>query len=400
MSPDLQVPTGATWQSLATDVRALLGVSPPQDSSAPPDTAVAEAPAAVILATSGSSGNPKRVRLTGTALRASGMATAQVLGGHGRWILGLATHHVAGFQVVARSMLARTEPVVMDPTVPFTPEGFAAAIDELLDTDSRDAPRTYASLVPTQLHRILTHADPAMARHAARLDTILLGGAAADPTLLRTAAHAGIRIVTTYGMSETAGGCIYDGRPLPGVRVRIEESTDRIWLGGPMLAEGYVDEPDLTQDRFRDIDGQRWFRTDDRGAWASDERLRVLGRLDDVIITGGAKVEPRDVEHALRTLPQISDAVVMGIDGDAEWGQSVAALVARTRPADRTPCGQTPDDPRPGIPAPDLTLEQVREHLRGHLPAHALPRRMLWRDAIPHLTSGKPDRQAIRDLLT
>lgn len=370
-NPGLRVEPGATWARLADPIRALLD---PANS------------AHVQLDTSGSSGSPKQVRLSGAALRASGMATAQTLGGHGRWLLALPTHHVAGFQVLARSALAGTDPVALDPGAPFTPEAFSSAVAELSASTRR-----YASLVPTQLHRLLDAGSPSARAAASRLDAILLGGAAAEPELLAAAAAAGIRVVTTYGMSETAGGCVYDGRPLPGVRVRLEPPSSpeagRIWLGGDVLADGYVGAPELTADRFHTIDAQRWFRTDDRGELTDDGLLRVLGRLDDVIVTGGAKVEPRDVETALRRLPAVADAVVLGLPGDAEWGEVVAAMIAR-------PAGCATEKA-----GPDLQLDQLRDQLRDQLPAHALPRLVRWVDAIPHLASGKPDRQAIQAAL-
>jgi O-succinylbenzoic acid--CoA ligase len=180
-------------------------------------------------------------------------------------------------------------------------------------------------------------------------------------------------------MSETCGGCVYDGAPLPGVRVHVDPADDRVSLGGPVVAEGYPDLPALTAERFGvDAEGTRWFRTDDRGTWR-DGRLTVLGRLDDVVVTGGHKVEPRDVETALRSLPAVRDALVVGVP-DAEWGQRVAALLV------------------PSTTGPDAaaSLGQLRTELSPTLPPHALPRQVDWRDAIPLLPSGKPDRAAAR----
>jgi o-succinylbenzoate---CoA ligase len=364
---DLHVPEGASWTDLAPHLRRALLERPDE---------------AVVVATSGSSGRPKRVRLTGAALRASGEATATLLGGHGRWLLALPTHHVAGLQVLARSVLAGTSPVTLSPGMPFTATALAAAVGQLV----RDGPGPrYASLVPTQLHRVLQ--DHAATRAAASLDAVLLGGAAADPRLLARARDAGVRVVTTYGMSETCGGCVYDGRPLPGLRVRLEDG--RVHLSGPMLADGYVEAdgaPDtrLTGERFVVADGARWFRTDDRGQLDADGRLRVLGRVDEVIVTGGHKVEPRDVEAALRSLPQVDDAVVLGLP-DPEWGQVVAALIV---------------PPAPGCALPDRP-DGWRRLLRQEvppptLPEHALPRRVAVRDGIPLLPSGKPDLQRVR----
>lgn len=378
---DLVIAPGATWADLHQDLHRILLRDPAS---------------AVVVATSGSTGTPKRVRMPGSALRASGEATAQVLDGPGHWLLALPTQHVAGLQVLARSVLAGTVPVPLPTGMSFTPQLFAAAVARMAE----DGPR-YASLVPTQLHRLLVsegadgggeverHRDEGV-QAAASLDAVLLGGAAADPGLLARAARAGIRVVTTYGMSETCGGCVYDGRPLPGLRVRLDP-TGRVHLAGPMLADGYVDpdgspDPDRTGSRFvTDDDGTRWFRTDDRGE-LTDGLLRIRGRVDDVIITGGHKVEPREVEQALRALPEVVDALVLALP-DHEWGQVVAALVvprARTgAPRDRAE------------PLPDL----LRERLRPALPAHAVPRRVEVVDAIPLLDSGKPDPTRARQLL-
>jgi o-succinylbenzoate---CoA ligase len=361
---DLTVVPGATWHDLAPALRGLLRGGP-------------SAPVAVVLATSGSSGTPKRVRLPGSALRASGEATGELLGGVGRWVLALPTHHVAGFQVLARSALAGTAPVPVRTAagMPFAAGPFAAAVAELGPGQGL----RLTSLVPTQLARLLDDASGVGTEALRALDAVLLGGAAADPGLLARAREAGARVVTTYGMSETAGGCVYDGVPLPGVQVRVDPADDRIRLGGPVLADGYEGDPDLTAERFAQDGEGRWFLTDDRGAWR-DGRLHVLGRVDDVIVTGGHKVEPRDVEHALRRLPGVADALVVGV-ADPEWGQAVTALLV------------------PAAPGPPPSVAHLRDALTGTLPPHARPRRVAWRDAIPLLESGKPDRAAARSEL-
>lgn len=374
---DLVLPQGAPWDDVRDALSDLVGRrdDPPRHDGA------------VVVATSGSSGTPKRVRLPGAALRASGLATAQVLGGHGGWILALPTHHVAGLQVLARSALAGSAPVVLDPHRPFTGPAFAAAVDRLVT--SPEAPLRLTSLVPTQLRRLLE--DEAGRDALGRLDAVLLGGSAAEPGLLDSARATGCRVVHTYGMSETSGGCVYDGVPLPGVRVRIDPEDSRIHLGGPVLADGYVDNPDLTHARFgHDMEG-RWFVTDDRGSLDAEGRLQVLGRVDDVIITGGLKVEPRDVETVLTALPDVLDALVVGVP-DPEWGQVVGALVVR---AGGPAAGPGDTSGRAGADWP----ARLREALRPSLPPHALPRRVVATDVIPLLPSGKPDRFRAVDLL-
>ena len=230
---------------------------------------------ALVVGTSGSTGTPKRALLTAPALRASARATHERLGGPGQWLLAMPAHHVAGLQVLVRSVVAGTEPRAVDTSAGFTVDAFAAA------TASLDAavPRHYTALVPTQLVRLLQ--DPRGRAALQRYDAVLLGGAAAPSALLATAEAAGVRVLTTYGMSETAGGCVYDGEPLACSRVRIE-TDGRILLGGDTLASGYLGRADLTEAVFvHDADGRRWFRTDDEGSPARGRparRGRARGR--------------------------------------------------------------------------------------------------------------------------
>jgi O-succinylbenzoic acid--CoA ligase len=325
--------------------------------------------AAVLLHTSGSSASPRRVALPAEALLASGAATHRRLGGTGQWLLALPAHHVAGFQVLARSAQAGTEPVALDPG-PFTADRFAAAVARL-DPGSR----RYTSLVPTQLSRLLDH--PAALDALASLDAVLVGGAALPAPVRRAMEVSGVTVVTTYGMTETCGGCVYDGLPLDGMAVRLDPDG-RVNLGGPAVAAGYVGLPELTTERFRaDPAGVRWFRTDDLGELDGGDtgRLRVLGRVDDIINTGGHKVAPADVEAALLSLPEVRAVVVLGTP-DPEWGERVGAVVV--------PSGEVADQGRLG--------HRLRESLRGTLPSHALPRQVLLVGQLPLLPSGKPDR--------
>jgi O-succinylbenzoic acid--CoA ligase len=325
----------------------------------------------LIIGTSGSTGRPKLALLTSTALRTSADATHQRLGGRGQWLLALPAHHIAGIQVLVRSLVADTTPVCVDLAGGFTTAAFASATAEIAS-----GTRAYTALVPTQLVRLLASADGC--RALTRFTSVLLGGAAAPSSLLARAKSFGVRVVTTYGMSETAGGCVYDGRPLEVSHVRLDDDG-RIRLGGATLAQGYLGEPQLTAESFsRDSKGVAWFRTDDVGH-LDGGNLIVDGRIDDQINTGGLKVVPGLVEAALVQLDTIAEAIVVG-SPDEEWGQVVSAAVVVTD-------GNLPP-----------TLDEVRHQLRGILPDHGLPRRLATLPKLPLRGPGKPDRAAVRRL--
>lgn len=325
----------------------------------------------LTIGTSGSTGAPKLAMLTSNSLRASADATHRRLGGQGQWLLALPAHHIAGIQVLIRSVVASTTPVCMDLAGGFTTSAFASA-----STEITPGTRAYTALVPTQLVRLLASADAC--RALTRFTAVLLGGAAAPASLLARAHSFGVRVVTTYGMSETAGGCVYDGRALDVSRVQLDDDG-RIRLGGATLAQGYLGEPELTAESFsRDSTGVAWFRTDDIGH-LDGGNLIVDGRIDDQINTGGLKVVPGLVEAALVQLDTIAEAVVVG-SPDQEWGQVVSAAVVVT------------DGNRPP------TLDEVRGQLRGLLPDHGLPRRLAILAELPLRGPGKPDRAAVRRL--
>ena len=339
-------------------------------------------PDGVLVATSGSTGRPRLVVLRPAALRASAAATAARLGGPGRWLLALPADHVAGVQVVVRALLAGAPPVVQDLRGGFRPAGFAAATARL------GPGRRYTSLVPTQLLRLLD-AGGAGLDALLGFDAVLIGGAALDAGLQARAEAAGVRVVATYGMTETAGGCVYDGIPLDGVRIRLDTAGDgdgagegtgdgagRIAVGGPTLAACYLDDPVATAAGFVGSDGGREFRTGDMGRWV-DGRLEVLGRADDVVVTGGEKVAPAAVERVLAAQPGVRAACVVGLP-DPEWGAVVAAaLVVEGAPA----------------------LDDLRAAVRAALGRAAVPRVMQIVDALPLRGIGKPDRAAVVHLL-
>lgn len=331
----------------------------------------------LVLTTSGSTtGKGRPVGLAPDAIKASAAATHERLGGSGQWLLTLPRDHIAGLQVCARSLLAGYDPVVRGED-----ESLAAVVARMDPTT-----RHYTSLVPTQLVRVLAERGPNL-EALAGLDAILVGGAATDPGLLAAARAAGLRVHTTYGSTETSGGCVYDGEPLEGVEVRIGDDG-RIWLGGATLAWGYLDDGPTG---FDTVDGRRWFRTSDLGTREPGVpvRLQVLGRADDVIITGGVNVHPLAVEHAIRELPGVRDCVVVGLPS-REWGSEVVAVVVPARPESLS--GETHEQARRGL------LGEIREHVREKLGAPAAPQALVVTLRLPTLGPGKVDRRAAADL--
>ncbi|WAY18686.1 o-succinylbenzoate--CoA ligase [Mycolicibacterium fortuitum] len=314
---------------------------------------------AVVVSTSGTTGTPKGALLTADALRASATATHSRLGGDGRWLLALPAYHIAGLQVLVRSTLAGTTPV----TVPasFDPRELPSAVAAL------GSGRRYASLVAVQLDKCLQ--APAAAEALADLDAVLIGGGPMPAGMSERAEAAGVTVVRTYGMSETAGGCVYDGVPLDGVTVRIDNS--RILLGGATVAKGYRNP--VSPDPFAE---PGWFRTDDLGAVDDSGVLRVLGRVDDAVSTGGLTVLPQLVEAALADHPAIADCAVFGVPDERLGQRVVAALVLK-----------------PGTSAPDVA--ELRAHVARTHDATASPREVHIVDELPRRGIGKLDRRAL-----
>lgn len=311
---------------------------------------------AVVVRTSGSTGTPRRVVLSAAALRASAVATQSRLGGPGQWLLALPATSVAGLQVLIRSLLAGTEPVDAAAR-----PSFADAMRDL------SGERAYVSLVPTQLHRLAAAGELELLR---RFDAVLVGGAALAPGLAGRCVDAGVQLVQTYGMSETCGGCVYDGRPLDGVALRLDVDG-RVHLAGPVLFDGYEGDHAASAQVLRD----GWFSTSDVGHLDADGHLEVLGRVDDMVLSGGVNVALPAVTRALQSMPGVADAVAVGVP-DEEWGARVVACLV----------------------GEDNTLEAVRDHVSATLPRTWAPRAVLTLDAVPLLPGGKPDRLALARL--
>ena len=391
-------------------------------------------PIALVVGTSGSTGTPKRTALTARALAASGAATENFFGSNSdaasQWLLALPAHYIAGAQVLARSVLAGTAPVIarsVTEPVHFSPEVFLQAVERM------SSARRFISLVPTQLHKLLESADanPALGAeiHEAlgSFAGILLGGAPASADLLAASAALGLNTVTTYGSAETAGGCVYSGSVLPGVRVELvpEEGmpavpdiegkpaqVGRIWISGAHLANGYIGDATRTAEHFfTGADGTRWYRTDDYGllspahdpdtaahdpnsvAQGSEPRLQVLGRSDDVLISGGVKISARAVATVLEEHPAVREACVIGLP-DARWGTAIAAAVTLVPSAG---AAATHTENSPALNEELCAL--LRARCAEKLGAPAAPKQLSILPDFPLTSTGKPDRAEIYSIL-
>jgi O-succinylbenzoic acid--CoA ligase len=307
-----------------------------------PDGLPAQPGDAVVIATSGSSGLPKAVVHTHASLRASALTTSQRLKAtpDDVWLACLPLSHIGGLSVVTRSLLTGSRVIVHEK---FTVEGYEAAVQD---------GATLVSLV----HTALTRVDASLYR------TVLLGGSAAPESLP-------INVVTTYGMTETGSGVVYDGTPLEGVDIRIEDGE--ILIRGAMLMRGYRNAP-------TSIDAEGWLHTGDLGNVAGDGRLHVAGRRGDLIISGGENIWPEPVERVLSTMKEVRDCAIVGLP-DPEWGQRVVAILETD-----------------GVP--QVTVDAVRSVVKEHLPAFMAPRDVKFM-RIPRTASGKIQRHLIVEAL-
>lgn len=329
-------------------------------AGAPIDSSIA-----LVVATSGSTGTPKGAQLTPVNLVASADATHQVLGGTGQWLLAMPAHHIAGIQVLVRSLVAGVDPLCLDLSDGFSIPAFARAAHKLAATGDR----SYTGLTPMQLAKAMDSLEGIEALRT--FDAILVGGAATHPQLLDAAVKLRITVVTTYGSSETAGGCVYSGTPIPGARVRIGEDG-RILLGGPMIAQGYrnVDSSAFSVDDS----GTSWFATSDAGAFVGNT-LNVTGRLDAIINSGGLKLHPEKLEQHILRVPGVEAACVVGIP-DPRLGQMIVAAYSGW--ASRADILEALDD----------------------LPRWQVPKDLRRLDALPTIGPGKVDRQAVAGLFS
>ncbi|MGP6174827.1 o-succinylbenzoate--CoA ligase [Corynebacterium sp. A21] len=314
---------------------------------------------ALVMATSGSTGTPKGAQLTAGNLVSSADATHQYLGGEGQWLLPMPAHHIAGIQVLIRCLIAGVEPLALDLSSGFQIPRFLTATRELAETGDR----LYTSLAPMQLAKAM---DSLEGIEALRLfDALLIGGAALNPQTRHAAEELGIKVVATYGSSETSGGCVYDGHPIPGAQVRVEDS--RIHLGGPMIAAGYRNLP--AHAAFAE---PGWFATTDSGE-LKDGVLTVQGRLDTVIDSGGLKLHPEVLEQAILAVPGVTGVCVVGVP-HPRLGQAIVAAYS-------------------GPAAPDQVIEGLDD-----LPRWQLPKELRHLNQLPLTGPGKVDRRAVEKL--
>lgn len=336
----------------------------------------AELPAgtAVLVRTSGSSGVPKAVALTAEALIKSAEATHEALGGAGQWLVTLPAHLISGLQMLVRSQVAGIEPVFFDG--PFDPAALLDAAERM------EHPRRYVSLVPVQFARLLDLAetDPAAADTLRGFAAVLVGGQAISLELRQRAHELGVNLRRSYGMTETSGGCVYDGVEIGDTRVRIRDGE--VQLSGSCLASEYVGDEVLTNKIFIEDRGTRWYRTGDAGELLGG-MLTVTGRLDRVIISGGVNVSLDEVERVARELPGWQNVVALGTP-HPEWGERATLVVE----ADSVAAAKA------------ATFEQMCTEIKQQLGAAAVPVWVNHIEVMPRLSGGKPNLVALEDWVT
>jgi O-succinylbenzoic acid--CoA ligase len=360
--------------TVAPELRARLATAVRADES---DAPLENDDIAVVVATSGSTGDPAGVLLSATALTFAATSGQEQLGGPGHWLVAVPVTSVGGLMTLVRSVTAGTDPIFwpgLGGAESFTAESFLPAAEELLVR--ANGGRSYLSLVPTQLDR-LVRSGGAVLEVLARFSAIVIGAAELSQTTRHSAVSAGVKVVRSYGLSETCGGICYEGHLFDQVTAKIEapdgHGVGRVIIGGPTLASGYRLAPDRTVERF----GPSGLRTEDLGR-IDDGRLTVVGRTDDVVQIGGTAVALNAVADVLRRQPGVHDAAAVAI-ADAEWGGRVVAILvpAAHRIAD--------DDLLP-------RLQRAVSDRLGRLAAPVAIRKVA---ELPLLPNGKPDRQAL-----
>ena len=310
---------------------------------------------ALIIESSGSTGTPKRIQLSKEALIASAKATEEYFGTSGQWLLALPINYIAGAQVLIRSLVAETQPVVMNTLVSFTPEAFARSA-QLMTAEHR-----FTSLVPTQLKRLaeVAELDESVLRALKSFTAILVGGQAVDPGMVASMRDKGVNLVLSYGMAETAGGVVYDGKTLSGVEVSIRDGL--IAIKSPSLANGVAD-------------ASGFLVTKDAGE-LDDGKLKVLGRADRVLISGALKVSRDSVEAVAGSIGGVVEVAATTLES-SEWGQRVGLVY---------------------VGSPEVA-DYVASAVFEQLGLAAKPIRVIRVDKLPRLVSGKTDLVSVRKL--
>lgn len=339
-----------------------------RDTPAPPELLPETA---VVVHTSGSSGVPKFVAHSAASIRASAESTNAILGGPGQWLVALPTHLIAGLQMLTRSIVGGSDPLFLDRA--FSADAFIARAEALTGK------RRYTSLVPVQLVKLLEAAegDPHVQDILQRFDAILVGGQALSLSMRQAAYEQGLKIVRTYGMTETGGGLVYDGVEIGDAQVRIRDGE--VQLAGSSLALGYLGDETLTNAHFIEDAGTRWYRTGDAGNLLGG-MLQVTGRLDRVIISGGVNVSLDRVEQFVAEATEWGAPTVAVRVKHDEWGERVA-LVAEAIGTERRRL--------------EGAFEGLRERITQVLGPAATPVRLSVIPEIPRLANGKVDYRQI-----
>lgn len=315
----------------------------------------------LALSTSGYTGSAKLVLQTSQALLCSIKATETYLQGSGQWLAVLPHQYVGGLQVLLRSIVAGTNPVFLE-AGKFSAQKFVQAAAKLSHK------KRYVSLVPTQLKILLD--DEAACFALTQFAAVLVGAAAVTKNLLLKAQLNKINVVTTYGMSETCGGCVYSGQPLPGVEIKTD-TENNIYIKGTVVTKSYLLKPNMQQVQLNNA----WFCTQDVGSW-DGKFLSVFGRSDDIVITGGMKVCANQVAEYVLESAKMQDCVVVGV-ADEFWGNVLVAFTVGR----------------------ETSISTIKNSIKKNIGSYAVPKIFLDLPNIPFLKSGKADKQKLLDIV-